>query len=108
MSEFEGRRNDDSEVETAESLKIKGNDYFVQKEYGKAEAVYTQALEMESDMKAMLFTNRSAARFSLGKYQESLEDSERALECDKTWIKAYYRKAAALGMLGNMKGKIRS
>ena len=48
----------------------------------------------------VLFSNRSAARCGLGKFEEALEDAERCVKLAPKWGKGYGRKGAALTGLG--------
>ena len=80
-------------------LKAIGNDHFLKGEFDKAEEVYTALLLNHQRDHSILLTNRSAARLSLGKPDEALADAELAISKDKKWIKAYYRRAAALEIL---------
>ena len=81
------------------TLKTAGNAYFLSGDSAKAEEAYTTLLENFDRDHAILFTNRSAARLNLGKIEEALADAQQAIELDKKWIKAYYRKASALDIL---------
>ena len=80
-------------------LKTVGNDYFLKGDFAKAEEAYSALLLNFDRDRAILFTNRSAARLGLGRQDEALSDAEQAIELDKKWIKAYYRKASALEAL---------
>ena len=42
---------------------------------------------------AVYYSNRSASYYQLHEYENSLEDSKKALEIDQTYIKAIIRKA---------------
>lgn len=90
MSEFQ---------ETVETLKSKGNDYFVNKEFLLAEEYYSKAIALCDD-NAVLFANRSAANLELGHYLLALEDSEQAIKLNSKFVKAYFRKNATLKKLG--------
>jgi hypothetical protein len=88
--------------ETAESLKQQANDYFIAKDYAMAETLYTKALDYPfttTDLRVMLYTNRSAARISLNKLDEAIADADEAINLDCHWVKAYFRKASALEAL---------
>jgi len=69
--------------------------------------LYTEAIELEqrtsneSKNSFILFTNRSAARLALDKNEEALKDANLALSGNKSFVKAYYRKASALKKLGS-------
>jgi tetratricopeptide (TPR) repeat protein len=85
-----------SDLETVESLKTEGNKFFNQKDYKKAEELYTSAIEKSEEPNCILFTNRAAARYELGKYSEAIEDCDRAVFINSSWTKAYFRKSSAL------------
>ena len=80
-------------------LKTVGNEYFLKGDFAKAEEAYSALLLNFDRDRAILFTNRSAARLGLGRQDEALSDAEQAIKLDKKWIKAYYRKASALEAL---------
>jgi tetratricopeptide (TPR) repeat protein len=80
-------------------LRSLGNDHFVKGEFAVAETIYSDILlKFDKDL-AIIYTNRSAARLSLGKVDDALEDAQKAIDIDRKWIKAYYRKASALEIL---------
>lgn len=56
---------------------------------------YSKGLEAEPCF-AVLWSNRSAAYLALNRADEALADAEKAIECDATNHKVYYRKAKAL------------
>ncbi len=84
--------------ETADSLKAKGNEYFVKKEYKLAESFYSEAIKL-CDNNAVLYANRSAANLELGHYLLALDDSERAIQLNTGFVKAYFRKYLAMQKL---------
>lgn len=47
-----------------------------------------------------------AALAALGKWEESLEDAEKAVQLDATWAKSYSRKGKALYALGRVSGPV--
>ena len=70
----------------AAALKKKGNDLFGRGKYADAVEAYTAAIDlwMETHDRAVLYSNRSAARLKIaGEKQKALSDAERAvqLEC---------------------------
>jgi tetratricopeptide (TPR) repeat protein len=85
-------------------LKKSANIAFAENDFTKAEELYTELLEKFTDReRAIILTNRSITRFTMNKFQESLEDADAAIAIDKHWMKAYYRKALALEKLGKPK-----
>ena len=55
----------------------------------------TRAIALDPS-NASLYGNRSLAREKAGELEEALDDAERALRCDATYVAAYERKARAL------------
>eukprot|EP01041_Mallomonas_annulata_P000665 gene665-1285_t len=87
----------------AVELKTKGNDAFASNDFNGATALYTQAIE-EFGGTHILYTNRAAALFNLSKYNEAIEDCDKAVALDPTWAKAYFRKSNAQEKLKDFKG----
>lgn len=57
---------------------------------------YTDALEAKGKDKKLsctIYANRSLAQFIIGNYGHGLEDAQRAVILDPTYVKAYYRAA---------------
>ena len=79
--------------------KRKGNEAFAAGDYAKAAKQFTMAIRMDKT-NHVLFSNRSAARCGLGKFEEALEDAERCVKLAPKWGKGYVRKGAALTGLG--------
>ena len=56
--------------------------------------MYTKAIGIQPS--AVLYANRAAAQMRIGRLQKAIDDADEALKLDKTYAKAYYRKARAL------------
>ncbi|POM63366.1 Hsp90-like protein, partial [Phytophthora palmivora] len=88
-------------------LKRRGNAAFQQKALEEAEVLYTRAIAVnESNQQHnqhIFFANRSAARCSMGKAAQALEDAEACVALDSTYAKGFFRKAQALVKLGRFK-----
>uniref|UniRef100_A0A6V1NCR2 Uncharacterized protein n=1 Tax=Heterosigma akashiwo TaxID=2829 RepID=A0A6V1NCR2_HETAK len=95
MSEF-------TKENPGEELRQKGNEAFGKQDFGEAERLYTQAIELVPS--SLSFGNRSAARLSLGKNEEALADALEALRIDSSYMKGYHRQACALKAMGNLEG----
>ncbi|XP_031641527.1 tetratricopeptide repeat protein 4 isoform X2 [Oncorhynchus kisutch] len=83
--------------EQAESLKDEGNDYFKEKNYKKAIVSYTAGLKKncsDSNVNAILLTNRAAAHFHLGNMRSALNDSVAAKKFKPDHLKALIRGAS--------------
>lgn len=61
----------------------------------KAVFYYTEAIKLHP-IDEIFFSNRAAAYINLDKFEEALSDANRALQINQRFLKAYYRKAAAL------------
>jgi tetratricopeptide (TPR) repeat protein len=83
----------------AEDFKKKGNDALAKKEYEKAIELYTEAIKIDSSS-AVYRANRSAACYSLERYQDSLEDAYIAIRLDVKYAKAWSRYGLAAVKLG--------
>lgn len=65
-----------------------------------AEYAASEELVLSQELLCRLLVNRSCCYFSMGLFEKSLEDSEKALDLDKENTRALYRKAKALDQLG--------
>ncbi|NXQ50171.1 TTC4 protein, partial [Catharus fuscescens] len=73
-----------------------GNEYFKEKDYGRAVAAYSEGLRRRSgdaELDAVLLTNRAAAHFHLGNYRSALNDAIQAKKLKPTHLKAIIRGA---------------
>ncbi|NXU85708.1 TTC1 protein, partial [Xiphorhynchus elegans] len=78
-------------------LKEKGNEQFKKGDYGEAEDSYTKALQIcpacfQKD-RAVLFSNRAAAKMKQDKTEAALSDCTKAVELDPHYIRALLRRA---------------
>merc|ERR1712135_222957 len=89
-------------VEEAEELKKKANDLFQSQDYEKAIEFYTAAIE-KNDTVAAYYGNRSIAYLRTECFGYALNDANKALQLDKTYLKGHYRRAAANMALGKFK-----
>ena len=87
----EKRKRDKS----AESSRIKGNKYFGMKKYEKALNEYAEALE-KTPYKPNILTNMALTHSKLKQWADALEFCDRALHCDKKWVKALCRRATVV------------
>ncbi|NXI15279.1 TTC4 protein, partial [Irena cyanogastra] len=73
-----------------------GNEYFKEKDYGRAAAAYSEGLRRrcgDAELDAVLLTNRAAAHFHLGNYRSALNDVIQAKKLKPTHLKAIIRGA---------------
>ncbi|KAG9350924.1 hypothetical protein JZ751_024813 [Albula glossodonta] len=89
--------DDRTPEEVAKSLKDEGNEYFKEKNYKKAIVSYTEGLKKkcgDTDLNAILHTNRAAAHFHLGNMRSALNDSTAAKKLKPDHLKALLRAGA--------------
>lgn len=96
-----------------EEIKRRGRLCVVNKHYPDADALYGKGIEILSspidggdenaDKKdtAILYSNRSLVRMSMGKITEALEDADAAVTNDPTYVKAHWRRGQASNACGN-------
>ncbi|XP_048168166.1 tetratricopeptide repeat protein 4 [Corvus hawaiiensis] len=85
-----------SPAELARMYKNEGNEYFKEKDYGRAVAAYSEGLQRrcgDAELDAVLLTNRGAAHFHLGNYRSALNDAIQAKKLKPTHLKAIIRGA---------------
>jgi len=86
----------------AEVLKGKANEFFKSEKYPQAIDLYTQAIEINPN-NAVYYANRSISYLRSECFGYALADASKAIETDKAYLKAYYRRAAAYMSLGKYK-----
>ena len=89
----------------AEDFKEQGNKALAGKKYQEAVDLYTKAIELDSSS-AIYRNNRSAALFSLEKYEEAHQDAWIATELDGKYAKAWARLGAASMKLNDLEASI--
>mmetsp|Transcript_56860 Transcript_56860/g.124365 ORF Transcript_56860/g.124365 Transcript_56860/m.124365 type:complete len:1071 (+) Transcript_56860:202-3414(+) len=72
-----------------------GNIAFQKKEYEQALEYYAGALLGDVPEKHKIYSNRSACLFQLGKYTDALVEATKAIKCDRSWSKGYFRAGRA-------------
>ncbi|OTA95842.1 hypothetical protein M434DRAFT_179491 [Hypoxylon sp. CO27-5] len=88
-----------TDAEAAEAHKADGNRFFKQKDYARAIAEYTSAIQLMPDEPTYL-SNRAAAFMSDGQYEAALEDCQRAVDLDPHNPKYLLRLARIYTSLG--------
>ena len=87
--------------ELAQASKAKGNAAFSAGRYDEAISHFTEAIQHDPT-DAIFFSNRSGAYASLQQPQSALEDAERCLQLNPSFIKGYSRKGQALFSLNRL------
>ena len=79
---------------SVEELRLAGNELFKQGKFDEAASKYSDALALEPE-NHLLYSNRSLALSSAGKFAEAAQDAEQCLRIDSGFMKGYYRLANA-------------
>ncbi|CAH1995895.1 unnamed protein product [Acanthoscelides obtectus] len=95
------------DIEKAEQYKNEANEYFKQMDFNKAIELYTLAIEKNPNV-AIYYANRSFAYLKTECFGYALTDASKAVELDKTYVKGYYRRAAAYMSLGKFKEALKN
>ncbi len=91
--------------EQATAWKDKGNAEFKSCKYTAALALYTRGIECCPS--AALLGNRAAVHLKLESFGSAMADANTAIQLDKTYVKAFYRRGSAYIGLGKMKQALR-
>lgn len=94
---------EEKHVEKAEELKKEGNLRYSEGKLEEAIELYTEGIS-NNPQNHVLYANRSIANFKMEYYKLALDDANKAIELNRTYLKAYYRKASAHMALGQLKG----
>lgn len=82
------------------SLKDQGNEAYKKGDYAAAVDLYTQAIEAGGEDLHLVYSNRAAALLAQERFEDALQDCDRVLELNPTFMKGYLRKSMALKGLG--------
>lgn len=74
----------------AEKHKATGNSHMSGKQYDAAIESYTEAIKFDST-NAVYYSNRAAAYSSKMDHSSAVDDANRALEADPSFVRAYHR-----------------
>mmetsp|Transcript_7306 Transcript_7306/g.10893 ORF Transcript_7306/g.10893 Transcript_7306/m.10893 type:complete len:808 (+) Transcript_7306:100-2523(+) len=75
---------------------VEGRNYEAVSKYSEALKLVEQEDDNNSRKKAILLSNRSLVWSRIGKREKAIADADLAIKEDKTYVKAWYRKAKAL------------
>ena len=89
----------ESKQRLVDEIKDRARKAFGRRDMPVCEALYSKALKVLPD--APLYSNRSAVRLALGRFDDAFEDASKATETDSSYAKGYYR----LGQAGEKSGK---
>lgn len=77
------------------TLKNSGNEALQAGKFDDAIKFYSDAITLD-DKNHVLYSNRSAAYSSLRQYEKAIEDAEKCIELNPSFVKGYSRKGSAL------------
>jgi len=89
-------------IAQAEEIKGQANEMFKCEKYPQAIELYSQCISL-NPCNAVFYANRSIAYLRTECFGYALSDASKAIETDKSYLKAYYRRAAAYMSLGKYK-----
>ena len=89
----------ESKQRLVDEIKDRARKAFARRDMPVCEALYSKALKVLPD--APLYSNRSAVRLALGRFDDAFEDATKATQTDSSYAKGYYR----LGQAGEKCGK---
>ncbi|GFS25708.1 serine/threonine-protein phosphatase [Elysia marginata] len=92
----------DDDKKRADEIKEEANVFFKNEDYTNAIDKYSKAIKLNPFV-AAYFGNRSFAYLRTECFGYALTDASKALNLDKNYIKAYYRRASANMALGKFK-----
>jgi tetratricopeptide (TPR) repeat protein len=92
----------------AEALKAQANAFMAQRDYRKAIAIYTQAIDLcpHGPSSYIYFSNRSAALCYVEQYEEAELDAEESLTLNPDYGKAYARLGLSRFFLEDYEGSV--
>jgi serine/threonine-protein phosphatase 5 len=92
-----GDINYQDSLKIAEELKEAGNKLLNANKFADAIDKFTDAINLgiETNKNAIYYSNRAFCNIKLENFGLAIEDANKAIEIDKEYIKAYYRRASA-------------
>ena len=81
---------------SANALKDAGNQAMKQQNYLLALTKYTAAIQKSETENHLIYANRAQAHLKLDHIQGCINDCNRAIKIEPTFVKSYFRKATAL------------
>ncbi len=91
-------------MEKVENEKEKANESFKKGDYDGAIHLYTKLLEIDSYNKifnSTIYANRALCYQKKNKYIEALQDINKSIDLNTSYLKAYYRRATIYVNLKN-------
>ena len=96
-----------SKDNSPEDWKKSGNEAFKEKRYEDAISDYSVAISLSKEKpSAVYYVNRANAYYEIKKYNEAIDDCNKAYEIDKDYAKQYWRVANCLFKIGQYEGAL--
>lgn len=102
------KMTEEEPVESSESWKLKGDEFYRSKLYSKAIEAYSNAITNQVEITANFYSNRAASYLMIGSYHEALKDCDTAVNIEPNNPKIYFRRATILKSLGRFDDSIKS
>jgi len=96
----------DDDLAKAEAFKDEGNNFFKAGKYAEAVAKYNDAIELNPEVPSY-YTNRAFCHLKMENHGLAIADATVALELDKSFFKAYYRRGSAYMALARYKDALK-
>jgi DnaJ family protein C protein 7 len=97
-------RNQYKTMKEIEDNKSKGDDSFKSSNFHEAINNWTTAINLVKDTSpsysSKIYLNRATALFKLKKYDDAIKDSTKAIYLNRSYVKAYIRRAECYSALG--------
>lgn len=92
-----GDLNYDDSLKLAEEYKTQGNKLFMEGKFAEAIDKFGEAinLSIETPKNAIYYSNRANCHNKMENFGLALQDASKAIEIDKNYDKAYFRRASA-------------
>jgi len=88
-----GKKKGGAKQNDPDNLKDLGNQAYQKKDLQLALQYYTEAISKKEH--EIYYSNRAQVYIDLKRFEEAIEDCDKAIAVNKVWLKAYIRKAIA-------------
>ncbi|KAL9709013.1 TOM (translocase of outer membrane) complex component [Leucoagaricus gongylophorus] len=95
-------KSEEERAQIAATFKQKGNNAYKSSNYPQAADYYTKAIQISPNPESTFYSNRAACYVNMTppQYEKVIADCDKALQHDRTYVKALNRRAGAYEALG--------